>query len=79
MEQEAMWEAGREELTRELAELAARVQDRQTTLIELQNQRREATEAALNETDLVERQLDTPLRRLAEVRMCCFNSIFTLN
>lgn len=70
MEQEAMWEAGREELTRELAELAARIQGRQATLIELQNQRREATEAALNETHLVERQLDTPLRRLAEVMTC---------
>ncbi|KAF4522292.1 hypothetical protein B566_EDAN011000 [Ephemera danica] len=66
--QEAMWEAGREELTRELAELSSRIKARQIRLLELQNQRREATEAAMNETHLVERQLDTPLRKLAEGR-----------
>ncbi|XP_065347891.1 pleckstrin homology-like domain family B member 1 isoform X3 [Cloeon dipterum] len=68
MEQEAMWEAGREELSREIGDVMANIEERKATLIELESQREEAAEAAMNHTELVERQLDTPLKQLEEGR-----------
>ncbi|XP_059491126.1 pleckstrin homology-like domain family B member 1 isoform X2 [Neocloeon triangulifer] len=68
MEQEAVWEAGREELAREMAEIIANLDERKAALMELESQREEAAEAAMNHTELVERQLDTPLKQLEEGR-----------
>jgi pleckstrin homology-like domain family B len=68
MEQEAMWEAGREELSRELGDVMANIDERKATLMELEGQREEAAEAAYSHTELVERQLDTPLKQLEEGR-----------
>jgi pleckstrin homology-like domain family B len=68
MEQEAMWEAGREELSRELGDVMANIDERKVTLMELEGQREEAAEAAYSHTELVERQLDTPLKQLEEGR-----------
>ena len=72
LEEEAGWLAGREELQRELADVAARVEARSLRLRELEQQRLQAAQSAQEESCAMERQLLSYLRRLEEVRftMC---------
>ncbi|PSN35499.1 hypothetical protein C0J52_25377 [Blattella germanica] len=66
LEEEAGWLAGREELQRELVDMAARVEVRSLRLRELEQQRLEAAQSAQEESRAMERQLLTYLRRLEE-------------
>jgi hypothetical protein len=68
LEEEAGWLAGREELQRELADVAARVEARSLRLRELEQQRSQAAQSAQEESCALERQLLSYLRRLEEVR-----------
>ena len=69
LEEEAGWLAGREELQRELLDMATRVEVRSQRLRELEQQRLEAAQAAQEESRAMERQLISYLRRLEEVRI----------
>lgn len=68
LEEEAGWLAGREELQRELVDMAARVEVRSQRLRELEQQRLEAAQSAQEESRAMERQLLNYLRRLEEGR-----------
>ncbi|KDR07384.1 hypothetical protein L798_03213 [Zootermopsis nevadensis] len=68
LEEEAGWLAGREELQRELVDMAARVETRGLRLRELEQQRLEIAQSAQEESRATERQLLDCLRRLEEVR-----------
>lgn len=68
MEEEAGWLAGREELQRELVDVAARVEVRSLRLRELEQQQLQAAHSAQEESRAMERQLLGYLRRLEEVR-----------
>jgi chromatin segregation and condensation protein Rec8/ScpA/Scc1 (kleisin family) len=69
LEEEAGWLAGREELQRELVDMAARVEARGLRLRELEQQRLQAAQSAQEESCAMERQLLSYLRRLEEVRL----------
>jgi len=68
LEEEAGWLAGREEMHRELADVAARVEARSLRLRELEQQRSQAAQSAQEESCALERQLLSYLRRLEEGR-----------
>ncbi|PNF31831.1 hypothetical protein B7P43_G09261, partial [Cryptotermes secundus] len=68
LEEEAGWLAGREELQRELVDMASRVESRGLRLRELEQQRSEAAQSAQEESCAMERQLLNYLRRLEEGR-----------
>lgn len=79
MEEEAGWLAGREELQRELVDMAARVEARGLRLRELEQQRLQAAQSAQEESCAMERQLLSYLRRLEEVRLtvCTYSTLLS--
>lgn len=78
LEEEAGWLAGRDELQRELADMASRVEARSLRLRELEQQRLEAAQSAQEESCVLERQLLNYLRRLEEVTFVFCLTIFSV-
>lgn len=78
LEEEAGWLAGREELQRELVDMASRVEARSLRLRELEQQRLEAAQSAQEESCAMERQLLNYLRRLEEVTFIFYLTVFSI-
>jgi sensor c-di-GMP phosphodiesterase-like protein len=78
LEEEAGWLAGRDELQRELTDMASRVEARSLRLRELERQRLEAAQSAQEESCAMERQLLNYLRRLEEVTFIFCLTVFSV-
>lgn len=76
LEEEAGWLAGREELQRELVDMASRVEARGLRLRELEQQRLAAAQSAQEESCAMGRQLVNYLRRLEEVTFIFIEQYF---